>query len=172
MWVFGYGSLMWDGWEAGFGGSRREKATLPGYQRDFNKASVKNWGTTAIPGPTLGLAPGDAGCVGFAFEFPDEARSKILGELRRREGASFSLEARTVIHASGQDVAAFVPVNNPSAETFIGDRPLDERARLARVAQGTNGRCRDYVANIRRKLVEIDVHDPAVESFWTLVSTE
>lgn len=162
---------MWDGWETAFGCLRREKATLPGYQRDFNKASVKNWGTSKAPGPTLGLSPGD-GCVGLAFEFLEDSRSPVLDELRRREGSSFRIEEKDIRLASGGTVAAFVPVNDRSASTFIGDRSLEERARLARVAKGTSGRCRDYVGNIRQKLVELGVHDPAVETFWALVSTE
>src|SRR4030095_13044058 len=55
MWVFGYGSLMWDGGEVEFGAARRERATLSGVRREFNKASWKNWGTRAVPAPTLGL---------------------------------------------------------------------------------------------------------------------
>jgi cation transport regulator ChaC len=41
MWVFGYGSLMWDHWETQFGCLRSLVADLPGYQRVFNKACEK-----------------------------------------------------------------------------------------------------------------------------------
>jgi hypothetical protein len=33
MWIFGYGSLMFDGWESGYGCVRREWASLSGYRR-------------------------------------------------------------------------------------------------------------------------------------------
>jgi hypothetical protein len=42
MWIFGYGSLMFDGWESGYGCVRREWASLSGYRRVFGKKSVKN----------------------------------------------------------------------------------------------------------------------------------
>ena len=51
MWIFGYGSLMWDGWEATFDCKRKERAVLKGYARSFTKASVKNWGSKTAPGP-------------------------------------------------------------------------------------------------------------------------
>jgi cation transport regulator ChaC len=44
MWVFGYGSLMWDGWEQALGGQRADGAVLPDYRRSFNKKSTRNWG--------------------------------------------------------------------------------------------------------------------------------
>ncbi|RVQ67534.1 hypothetical protein EKN06_06125 [Croceicoccus ponticola] len=47
MWVFGYGSLMWDNWQTSYGGANGVLATLKGYERSFNKASKVNWG--AIP---------------------------------------------------------------------------------------------------------------------------
>lgn len=171
MWVFGYGSLMGDGWEAEFGCTNSETATLVGYRRDFNKASVRNWGSRTAPGPTLGLAPG-GDCVGVAFEFPDEKRVRILAALRDREGRSFALEEKKVLLASDRSIVAVVPVNDSTGGTFIGDRPLEDRARLARTAIGSKGTCLDYVKSIRKRLLELDVRDPGVEAFWALVARE
>src|SRR5262245_52821166 len=107
MWVFGYGSLMWDGWEVDARGTRFDGAVLSGYRRAFNKKSVENWGTSEAPGPTLGLEPGDAAsCTGTAFEFPDTQRAAIEGLLRRREGRSFSLVALPVRLPDGREVQA------------------------------------------------------------------
>lgn len=87
MWVFGYGSLMWDGWEAQHRCTRRERASLPGFHLDFNKASRENWGTRDQPCPTLGLdADADARCEGLAFELPDAERDRAVDYLKRREG--------------------------------------------------------------------------------------
>ena len=99
MWVFGYGSLMWDHWETQFGCLRSLVAVLPGYQRVFNKASVRNWGTPAVPGPTLNIMPSDQACRGIAFEFPDRAAGAIDAYLRRREGPSGFGSSRP--HADG-----------------------------------------------------------------------
>jgi len=55
MWIFGYGSLMFDGWEAACGCTGRRWADLPGYRRSFNKKSVESRGTPEAPGLTLNL---------------------------------------------------------------------------------------------------------------------
>ena len=92
MWVFGYGSLMWDGWEQPFGGVRVDGAALAGFRRSFNKKSVRNWGSSKAPGPTLGLEPApNVNCVGTAFEFPEGRRAAVEKFLRDREGKSFEL---------------------------------------------------------------------------------
>src|SRR5258708_16853213 len=93
MWAFGYGSLMWDGWEQKYSGTRLDRAVLRGFHRSFNKASTSNWGSPTHPGPTLGLEQnaGDA-VVGVAFEFSERRRAAILAELASREGRSFTLE--------------------------------------------------------------------------------
>jgi cation transport protein ChaC len=92
MWVFGYGSLMWDGWQAEHRCLRTVKATLLRYRRAFNKASVKNWGSRERAGPTLNIIEDPAGsCVGFAFEFPDEQRREVMAALVAREGRNFEL---------------------------------------------------------------------------------
>lgn len=171
MWVFGYGSLMWDGWETRFGCSRKEHAALPKFQRDFNKASVENWGSRESPGPTLGLNPNaTARCAGLAFELPDSERDRVLKYLKEREGTSFALQEKKVELDSGTRPKAFVPVNDTSKRTYIGDRPLKERARMAKAAHGSSGACADYVKNIREKLQELGIQDSGVEQFWSAMS--
>lgn len=173
MWVFGYGSLMWDGWEAEYASTRRERAVLRGFRRDFNKASRENWGSRQQPGPTLGLSvDATAGCEGLAFELPDAERDRVVAYLRKREGNSFALEEKDVDLQSGTRVRALVPVNDRSKSTYIGGDLLRHRARMAKAAHGSKGACRDYVKNVRDKLHELGVNDTAVESFWKAVSDE
>ena len=77
MWVFGFGSLMTDGWEKGFDCIQRVTADLKGYRRAFNKASVANWGTRDCPCPTLNLvSEADAHCLGLRSSFPKHRGAK------------------------------------------------------------------------------------------------
>jgi cation transport regulator ChaC len=39
-------------------------------------------------------------------------------------------------------------------------------------AEGTSGKCSDYVANIRRKLSEFGIEDEAVEELWKSMQAE
>ncbi len=170
MWIFAYGSLMWDGWEKSYSCSRTAKATLKGYQRAFNKKSRRNWGTEAAPGPTLGLEVAAAGqCVGIAFEFPDNSREAVLEDLRKREGRSFALAELEVVLDNGESVSAIVAVNDPNASTHIGNLPVQQRAAMASAARGENGACADYVRNVHEKLKELGIVDTCVEEFTNAI---
>lgn len=170
MWVFGYGSLMWDGWEKKYDCRRTLKGRLAGYRRDFNKASVKRWGTNTAPGPTLGLECDSSGaCVGTAFEFPDEQESSVLESLRQREGQDFELRQLTIRFSLCRSALAYVPINRVDAAFYLGARSLQERAAMVSVARGEAGACLDYVKGIRQKLHELGVDDRPVEEFWAAV---
>jgi glutathione-specific gamma-glutamylcyclotransferase len=160
MWIFGYGSLMWDGWQAQFGCKRFVVGDLPGYQRVFNKASVVNWGTKTAPGPTLNLTSSKASCRGIAFEFPDLAGPKIESYLRKREGKGFELRPLKILIDDGREVSAIVPIYE--GKNLVKADSLEETAELVMRASGTSGSCRAYIINVATKLKSLGVDDPAV----------
>jgi glutathione-specific gamma-glutamylcyclotransferase len=171
MWVFGYGSLMWDDWEKeefqGFQGKKSDLAKLENYHRDFNKSSVSARGTYEYPCPTLGLVEGiGAECIGSAFEFEDKYREAVLKYLRRREGPSFNLIEKDIVLANGRNVRAFIPVNDLTSDTYIGDKSIEERAKMAKAAKGRKGNCLDYINNIYDKLLSLGIKDAYVEQMW------
>jgi cation transport protein ChaC len=114
MWIFGYGSLMWDGWEKAFSCNRRLTGKLHGYRRTFNKLSVKNWGTKSNPGPTLNLVVAGHGiCTGIAFEFPDDQSNNLKSYLAKREGKGFAFKLHTVVVAElGERRSGSVKLNS------------------------------------------------------------
>lgn len=161
MWVFGYGSLMFDGWENNFDCAQRAVAELRGYRRAFNKASVSNWGTHECPCPTLNLVL-DAGatCIGVAFEFSEAQRADVEAYLARREGKNFKLSYVEVITKDRGSAQALVPLY--SGKNLI--RTSDTRAILQSVqrAQGSSGKCFDYVMDVYEQLAKLGINDPAV----------
>lgn len=169
MWIFGYGSLMWDSWENKFGCTRRVVADLPGYRRRFNKASVRNWGTQAAPGPTLNLSKLDTGiCRGIAFQFPNARKTEVLSYLEEREGKAFPLH-NIVVHLKDQsEVSALVPLYN-GKNVIEGKSPV-ELAEMVLAASGTDGTCLGYVTNIFDKLSSLGINDPAISDLWNAVN--
>jgi glutathione-specific gamma-glutamylcyclotransferase len=167
MWVFGYGSLMWDGWENKEGRKciTRCRADLSGYVRVLNKASVVNWGTRNNPCPTLNLSESREGsCRGIAFQFPDDD-GQVLKYLMKREGStprklSIKLE-------SEQSVPAHVVMYE--GPNIIADTNAETLAQKINNAKGKDGNCVDYVKNLAAELHKLGVSDPAIEKIRSLV---
>ena len=138
MWVFGYGSLMGDGWEVSRGCTRRSPANLSGYSRTFNKASVRNWGTKASQCPTLNLVPmASEVCCGVAFEFSDDRTEGIRAYLMEREGKGFALHSLPIQLDEGGHVEALVPIYE--GKNIISVNDAAELKRLIVCARGTSG---------------------------------
>lgn len=169
MWLFGYGSLMWDGWERRYDCIRRVHAEARGHRRIFNKKSLERWGTFAAPGVTLNLAPregdDDDPCRGIAFEFPGARQAEIENYLSVRETCTAC------------DIAVALPEESVSARTYIyngprlieQDVPLQERARMILSAEGIAGSSYAYIRNVRTHLESLGVADREVDTLWRAV---
>lgn len=168
MWIFGYGSLIFDGWEATCGCVDRKCAELPGYRRAFNKKSVKYWGTPAAPGLTLNLAQAEDNiCRGIAFAFEDNDRAKqILLDLEKREACK--PRALTVELEGGQEITAHVFI-------YEGRNLIDEsmtvvdKADIVVKAKGLSGSDFDYVRKTYDDLKGVGIDDLAVTALWEAV---
>ncbi len=162
MWVFGYGSLMADGWETSRGCARRALAELPGHTRAFNKASIRNWGTKANPCPTLNLVPKmSSTCRGIAFDFSEDRAAAIRAYLMEREGKAFVLRPLLIYLDDGNPVEALVPIYG--GKNLL---PTDDQAMLVRMilcARGTDGSGIEYVRRVARELAKVGIDDPVVE---------
>ena len=169
MWIFGFGSLMADGWEVRFDCTNREFAELVGYRRVFNKLSVKNWGTPDCPCPTLNVEAAEgATCVGVAFEFDDSKIAEVDAYLVEREGKNFRPHEVEATLRDGRSIIVRVWIYEGKHVS-----PAKEPEALVRAvchATGTHGRCYDYVARVYAQLMEIGIDDPAVTQLWRAVS--
>ena len=94
MWVFGYGSLLWD---PGFDFVEKRLARLSGYRRNFCMRSIHHRGTPAAPGLVLALdAANAAPCDGLAFRIAPKDEAQVLVYLRERELVSSAYYEQTV----------------------------------------------------------------------------
>jgi cation transport protein ChaC len=153
VWVFAYGSLLWDN-EIRGGGA--EEALLRGYHRSFCLYSYDYRGTPANPGLTLGLDRGGS-CRGAALRLPTEALDRIWQ--REMSGrvvyAARLLQAQT---AKGiRQTLAFTALRN--CPDYAGRLSLDEAARMILGAAGRRGTCRDYFENTLRHLEQLGFAD-------------
>lgn len=168
LWVFGYGSLMWDGWETQFQGICEGKAILRGYHRAFNKKSTRNWGTIKIPCPTLGLEKSNgAECVGLIFRFNNNQREAIVTYLNKREGPSFQLVEIEVFLEEGQKEMALMSINRSGRKSYIGNINFNNLVDLVRKARGENGSCFEYIQSIYLKCKELEIEDKYIQRLWS-----
>ena len=168
MWIFGYGSLMFDGWEREHGCACRAWADLRGYRRDFNKKSVRNWGSQESPGVTLNVVPADnAVCRGVAFQCEDGSRNAALLEyLREREGCDpRELPVRL---EGGEEIQALVYVYT-GRNLLPAGTTLQQKVWMVIKATGESGANRDYVRRTFENLEKIGIRDPAVTELWDAV---
>lgn len=151
MWIFGYGSLMWN---PGFEWKAAEIATLIGYQRSFCIFSHYHRGTPDCPGLVLGLDPKEkAICQGIAYEVDETQEQEVLAYLHEREmcGYAYTMCDVTLEVPQGR-VCAFTFVADPDHAQYAGELAIQEAAQMVMKAKGAAGLNRDYLINTVRKL--------------------
>jgi glutathione-specific gamma-glutamylcyclotransferase len=139
LWVFGYGSLMWN---PGFPVTEAVPARLDGHHRDFCVYSVFYRGTPARPGLVLGLDRGGA-CLGMALRVaPEVARATLLYLRAREQVTGVYRETLCPIILLGQQrrrVEALTFVVERHHPGYAGQMPLPMQAKLIRAARGRAG---------------------------------
>src|SRR5471030_834869 len=149
IWIFGYGSLMWN---PGFAHDAIEPALLRGWHRSFCVYSHRYRGTPERPGLVLGLDRGGA-CRGTAIRIPGGETAGALAYLWEREmvGGVYDFRPIRVVTAHGKvDAHAFtVRRSHPG---YAGRLAPEETARLILQGIGGRGHCREYLANTVRQL--------------------
>ena len=163
MWVFGYGSLLWN---PGFPVARSERATLHGYARSFCMSSIHHRGTEENPGLVLALdEQGSANCKGLALAVDAGHEERTLHDLRERELISSAyLERMLDVHLdTGEIVNAVTYVIDAHHVQYCGGMPLEEQAQIIAHAVGGRGPNTEYLYNTAEHLAEIGLHDPDLE---------
>ena len=157
LWVFGYGSLMWN---PEFAYTDRQMALLHGYHRRFCVYSHRYRGTPEKPGLVLGLDHGGS-CHGVAYQVAPERVPEVLTYLWGREMVTGVYRPR------------LLPVELPDhhrvqACCFIADRRhqqycggLDPNQTLAMIlnASGARGPNAEYLLNTVDHLDELGIED-------------
>lgn len=163
LWVFGYGSLLWD---PGFEVAETRIATLHGYARSFCMRSIHHRGSVQDPGLVLALdEQTGAHCQGLALAAAPGTEDATLAYLRERELISSAyLEKRLEIEcAQGTRFQALAYVIDPDHVQYCGGLPLEEQAQIIATAHGGRGPNRDYLFNTAAHLTQIGLSDPDLD---------
>ncbi len=157
LWVFGYGSLMWD---PGFHHDGRHAATVHGLHRRLCVSSIRYRGTPERPGLVLGLDYGGS-CRGYVYQVPHRDKHEVAAYLEDREmvnGVYRPVFVRARL-ADGRRLAALtfrVRRDHPQYAPPMCPRTLAERIVAS---SGLNGPNRDYVLNTLRELESMGCRD-------------
>ena len=167
IWVFAYGSLIWD---PGFAPLKAEPGLLFGYHRALCVYSCFNWGTHERPGLVVGLLPGGS-CRGRAFRVASTRAQGVLDYLDGREGGAYRRK-RVAVALAGRVVAAHTFVVDRDHPRYAGRLAPDDCVGFIRQGVGTSGSSREYLENTVRHLDALGISDGRLHALLELVERE
>lgn len=159
LWVFAYGSLMWD---PGVEFAEIRRARTACFARSFSLWDAGGRGTADRPGLMLAIDAGD-GCEGLAFRIEAGKTDHETFVLFRREMIAEGyrpvwLDMET---AEGPIVALGFAADRDCAD-IVPDIPVPEQARMIAAAQGFLGTNFDYLDNVHAHLALLGIEDAYV----------
>lgn len=169
LWVFGYGSLMW---QPGFAYEEARKARLNGYHRAFCISSIHYRGTRERPGLVLGLARGGT-CDGVAFRVADTDAARVRTYLHARE-LIYGVYREAVLPAdllgegAGERIEVLTYIAEPGHPSFAGVVPLAACASIIRSARGRSGSNLAYLVATIAKLSDLGIRQADLERLAVL----
>jgi glutathione-specific gamma-glutamylcyclotransferase len=168
IWVFGYGSLMWN---PAFHFADRVPGTIHGWHRSFCLSVPVGRGSVDQPGLMLALDRGGS-CRGFAFRIEAQKVQSETRILWRREMISGGYVPRWVsVRTSEGPMRALTFTVNRSHPRYVGRLPLEVAVQALAMAEGPLGRARDYLHNTVVHLDELGVGDGPLHHLLDLVET-
>jgi glutathione-specific gamma-glutamylcyclotransferase len=162
LWVFAYGSLMWDP-AIDFAEVRR--AWLPGYARRFILCDIHGArGTREAPGLMAALDRGE-GCHGLAFRVPAESVEEETRNLWAREMVLPSYVPSILpVDLHGERVMALAFLADHGSDMIRADLSREQQVRFLATGNGFLGTSREYLENIVRQFGVLGIEDPEIST--------
>ncbi|MGE4013044.1 MAG: gamma-glutamylcyclotransferase [Alphaproteobacteria bacterium] len=160
MWVFGYGSLIWN---PAFHYVERRMGVIRGYHRRFCLWTHLGRGSPENPGLTLGLETGGV-CRGVAYRIAAECVHEEITILFRREMLTGAYVPTWVDVATVEGkVRGLTFVINKRFERYAGRLTEAQIVQSIATATGRFGPCSDYLFNTVQHLEELGIVDRNME---------
>ncbi|MEP2532986.1 gamma-glutamylcyclotransferase [Shimia sp.] len=160
LWVFAYGSLMWD---PGVHFDEVRRGFAPGVERRFILCDrFGGRGTQDAPGVMAALETG-AGCNGLAFRVTRDnidCETELLWR-RERLGNAYHSEFIAVETDHGT-IQALAFLANHEAELIVPDLSHEDQVRYCATGKGWLGTSFDYVANLAEHFETMGIEDAGV----------
>ena len=173
IWVFGYGSLMWN---PGFPYVDARPAHLLGYHRSFCLYSEHYRGTPERRGLVLGLDRGGS-CRGRAFRVGAAEAEAAMDYLIKREMFGHEVDVYKLrwlgvaLGDSGEAARAACFVVNPAHDHYAGKLSPEEISLIVASASGRSGTNREYLSNTIAHLDELGIADEPLHEVHRLVGS-
>jgi len=169
LWVFGYGSLMWD---PGFHYTEVRLADIDGYQRRFTVKIEVMTGSPEHPGLALSLEQQPGRCRGLAFRIAADLVEAETELLWRREMILFSYSPMVVPVTTPQGtIMAVVFASDRLQPKYVGELSLSKTAEIIARGIGTRGVNRTYIERLANELKVLDLDDPYIEQLLEHVNS-
>ncbi|BAE53254.1 gamma-glutamylcyclotransferase [Paramagnetospirillum magneticum] len=167
LWVFAYGSLMWN---PEFRHEEARTARLSGYHRALCILSHQWRGTPERPGLVMGLDRGGS-CRGRAFRVAAPEVPEVMAQIYRREMPTGVYAPRfvPVTLDDGRRVEAWAFIARRDHPQYLAHATPEQRAALVRQGHGHAGPCRDYLANTIAQLEMLGLGGKALRQLLALV---
>jgi cation transport protein ChaC len=168
VWVFGYGSLVWN---CAIDATEKRVARVDGWHRAFCLSITALRATVDKPGLMLALDRGGC-CYGVAYKLADDVIEREMQLLWRREMVCGAYVPRWVdlVDESGQRFGSAIAFTIDSTSSqYAGD--LDEETAVQRLstASGGLGSCSDYLLRTCEGLRANGIYDVELERLAILV---
>jgi len=156
VWIFAYGSLMWD---PGFVFEEVRMANVAGYSRKFCLVTEIGRGSPQMPGLMAALDHGGS-CQGLVFRITADAVETETRIIWEREMITWGY-VPTFVSAQTDDgtIEALTFVANPDGDRYKPNASPDEAAQMIVTGSGFLGRNIDYLENLNAQLELLGLHD-------------
>lgn len=171
LWIFAYGSLIWN---PEFEAIEQRRAVAAGWHRSFCLKLTRWRGTRELPALMLALDRGGA-CVGIAYRLPrGDRHGQIVRLLDREIDANPPTNVPRWIEVSTTEgrlkALAFVALR--SGKAYAGKQTLPEVAGVLSRAAGHWGSAAQYVFNTISKVEEFGIRDRNLWRIQELMASE
>tara|TARA_B100000767_G_scaffold39223_1_gene32960 strand:+ start:150 stop:728 length:579 start_codon:yes stop_codon:yes gene_type:complete len=156
LWVFAYGSLMWN---PEMQVIEIQQGKVHGLQRGFNLLSTVHRGTQELPGLVLSLRNGGH-CEGLAFRIAQTSKQEDFKNLWLREMVTMFYRPHVCqVTTPNETIDAITFVADQQHEQYV-EFDAAQCASMIRQAHGDRGSNMDYFNNTSSHLKNLSIYDP------------